>query len=55
MLLTMEQAYKDEVAVMPNEERIDKVAVSMENLEEIVKERNRAYFELECGITGLIN
>ena len=24
----------------------------MENLEEIVKERNRAYYELEVGITG---
>ena len=25
----------------------------MENLEEVVKERNRAYYELEVGITGI--
>ena len=26
----------------------------MENLEHVVKERNRAYYELEVGITGKI-
>ena len=29
-----------------------KVEESMENLEEVVKERNRAYYQLEVGITG---
>jgi len=52
MLLTMEQAYKDAVMPMPNEERIDKVQESMENLEVVVRERNRAYFELETGGSG---
>ena len=53
MLLSMQHAYKNAHAAMPNDERIDKVAESMENLEEVVKERNRAYYQLECGITGL--
>merc|ERR1719189_2399651 len=52
MLLTMEHAYKEAVLPMPNEERIDKVQESMENLEEVVRERNRAYFELEAGVSG---
>ena len=29
-----------------------KVEESMENLEEVVRERNRAYFELETGMSG---
>ena len=52
MLLTMEEAYKEAKEQMPNEERIDKVQESMENLEEVVRERNRAYFELETGASG---
>ena len=28
------------------------VQESMENLEEVVRERNRAYFELEAGVSG---
>jgi len=52
MLLTMEDAYKEEYVAMPNPERIDKVEESMENLEDVVRERNRAYYELEVGITG---
>merc|ERR1711944_205035 len=52
MLLTMEHAYNEAVEQMPNEERIDKVQESMENLEEVVRERNRAYFELETGGSG---
>lgn len=36
----------------PNPERIDKVNESMENLETVVRERNRAYFELETGESG---
>ena len=54
MLLTMKHAYDDAFVAMPNDERIDKVAESMENLEEVVKERNRAYYELECGVTGSV-
>lgn len=52
MLLTMEQFYKDEFELMPNPERIDKVEQSMENLEEVVRERNRAYYQLETGESG---
>lgn len=52
MLLTMQEAYKEANKHMPNEERIDKVQESMENLEEVVRERNRAYFELETGGSG---
>ena len=52
MLLTMEQAYKEEYVNLPNEERIDKVELSMENLEEVVRERNRAYHQLEVGSSG---
>ena len=54
MLLTMKHAYDDAFVALPNDERIDKVAESMENLEEVVKERNRAYYELECGVTGSV-
>ena len=52
MLLTMESAYKDKFAAMPNPERIDKVEMSMENLEEVVRERNRAFWQLEVGTSG---
>ena len=52
MLLTMEEAYKEAKEEMPNEERIDKVQISMDNLETVVRERNRAYFELETGESG---
>ena len=52
MLLTMEHAYKEEYVAMPNPERIDKVEMSMENLEEVVRERNRAFHKLEVGISG---
>ncbi|CAB3365817.1 Hypothetical predicted protein [Cloeon dipterum] len=47
MLLTMERECQTEYRVFPNPERIDKVEESMENLETVVRERNRAYFELE--------
>lgn len=49
MLLTMEQAAKDNVENMASPERIDKVEESMKNIEEVVKERNRAYWKLEVG------
>ncbi|KAG7166943.1 39S ribosomal protein L47, mitochondrial-like [Homarus americanus] len=52
MLLTMEHAAKEEHQLFPNPERIDKVEESMTNLEEVVKERNRAYWLLETGETG---
>lgn len=52
MLLTMEQEGIDQHRLFPSPERIDKVKESMENLETVVRERNRAYFELETGETG---
>ena len=52
MLLTMQDAYKEAMAAMPNPERIDKVELSMEHLEEVVRERNRAYWQLEVGTSG---
>ena len=52
MLLTMEEAYKDAFAAMPNPERLDKVELSMEHLEEVVRERNRAFWQLEVGVSG---
>jgi len=52
MLLTMEHNYKEEVLAMPNQERIDKVEESMDNLETVVRERNRAFYELETGESG---
>ncbi|KAF5281279.1 hypothetical protein FQA39_LY05165 [Lamprigera yunnana] len=47
MLLTMEHEYNEKCNLFPNPERLDKVIESMENLEEVVRERNRAYYELE--------
>jgi len=52
MLLTMEYAAKKEVELFPSPERIDKVEISMENIESVVRERNEAYFLLETGETG---
>lgn len=52
MLLTMEQAAAAQIRLFPSPERLDKVEESMENLEAVIKERNRAYFELETGETG---
>jgi len=52
MLLTMEEAYKKEQLEIPNPERIDKVDESMENIEYVVRERNRAFCELEIGVSG---
>lgn len=52
MLLTMEQECKDQVELFPSPERIDKVGLSMENLETVVRERNRAYHLLETGFDG---
>jgi len=52
MLLTWEQAAKEELEAMPSPERLDKVAESMTNLEKVVRERNKAYYELEVGNDG---
>jgi len=52
MLMTMEHAYKEAVEKFPNPERLDKVEESMDNIESVVRERNRAYFELETGESG---
>merc|ERR1712029_129084 len=52
MLLTMDEAYQQECKEMPNPERIDKVDESMENVEYVVRERNRAFCELETGVSG---
>lgn len=52
MLMTMEEVCKDESKIFPNPERLDKVKDSMNNLESIVRERNRAYHMLETGETG---
>lgn len=52
MLLTMEHECNDKMETFPNPERIDKVDISMENLEAVVRERNRAYHLLETGEIG---
>lgn len=52
MLLTMEEYGKQELKLFPSPERIDKVEDSMENLEAVVRERNKAYHLLETGETG---
>lgn len=49
MLLTMEEAGREEKELFPSPERVDRVEESMANVEDVVKERNRAYFELEVG------
>lgn len=52
MLLTMEHECNDKLEMFPNPERIDKVKLSMENLETVVRERNTAYHMLETGAKG---
>uniref|UniRef100_A0A1I7Y5S8 Large ribosomal subunit protein uL29m n=1 Tax=Steinernema glaseri TaxID=37863 RepID=A0A1I7Y5S8_9BILA len=49
MLLTMREACVSNARYMPNPERIDKVQESMNNLEDVVHERNNAFLELETG------
>ncbi|CEF65771.1 39S ribosomal protein L47, mitochondrial [Strongyloides ratti] len=34
----------------PNDERNDRVKMSMENIEEVISERNNAFYELETGL-----
>ncbi|EZA48176.1 39S ribosomal protein L47, mitochondrial [Ooceraea biroi] len=52
MLMTMEEACKQANEIFPNPERLDKVEISMKNLERVVRERNTAYHMLETGETG---
>lgn len=52
MLLTMENESERGHRLFPSAERLDKVKISMEHLETVVRERNRAYFELETGEIG---
>ncbi|XP_022899910.2 large ribosomal subunit protein uL29m [Onthophagus taurus] len=52
MLLTMEEESKRQTKLFASPERIDKVEISMENVETVVKERNKAYHLLETGETG---
>lgn len=52
MLLTMEHECKEKVELFPSPERLDKVKISMRNLETVVRERNKAYHLLETGETG---
>ncbi|XP_023293278.2 39S ribosomal protein L47, mitochondrial [Lucilia cuprina] len=52
MLLTMEHECNDQMELFPSPDRLDKVKISMENLETVVRERNKAYHLLETGETG---
>ncbi|XP_055849738.1 39S ribosomal protein L47, mitochondrial [Episyrphus balteatus] len=52
MLLTMEHECNDQMKLFPSPERLDKVDISMTNLEAVVRERNKAYHLLETGETG---
>jgi len=53
MLLTMEKEYEEGLnQLMPSPERIFKVEESMENVMEVVTERDRAINMLETGTTG---
>lgn len=49
MLYTMQEAAKNESEIFPSPERIDKVEESMANLENVVRERNNAYWQLEVS------
>ncbi len=49
MLLTMEHNCREDCRLFPSPERIDKVQDSMRRIEEIVHERNDAFWQLEIG------
>jgi large subunit ribosomal protein L47 len=49
MLMTMAEEYKRQTQLFPNPERLEKVEESMENLLDIVAERDRAFSLLETG------
>lgn len=52
MLETMKAEYERLKEAFPNPERVFKVELSMQNLESVVAERNRAYNLVEHGVTG---
>ena len=52
MILTMEAEHARQFELMPSPERLEKVEESMENLLDVVQERNRAYNLLETGEAG---
>lgn len=52
MLLTMEHECNEKMELFPSPERLDKVNDAMKHLEDVVRERNRAYYELETGENG---
>lgn len=52
MLLTLEHECERTYELFPSPERIDKVQESMDNLETVVRERNKAYHMLETGRDG---
>ena len=45
----MEHNAKEDCRLFPSPERIDKVQDSMDRLEEVVRERNEAFWQLEVG------
>nr|SVE85752.1 EOG090X0DBE [Daphnia pulicaria] len=49
MLFTMEHNCREDCRLFPSPERIDKVQDSMRRIEEIVHERNDAFWQLEIG------
>ena len=49
MLLTMQEECKRVCSLFPSPERIDKVEESMKNLENVIRERNRSYLQLEVS------
>lgn len=51
----MEEAAKEEAQNMPSPERIDKVEDSMKLIEDVIKERNRAYWDLEVGDSQFVS
>jgi len=51
MLMTMAEEYKREVELFPNPDRLEKVEDSMENLLDVIRERDVAVSLLETGET----
>lgn len=49
MLLTMEYNCREDCQLFPSPERIDKVQDSMDRLEQVIHERNDAFWQLEIG------
>lgn len=52
MLKTMEHEADVKFELFPSPERYDKVQDSMNNIETVVRERNKAYYKLEVGTDG---